>query len=519
MSAWVFETADQRLSRPRDRVPELVGRRLLCWGVALLAFAARLVPVLRGGGLFGFGDYDDGVYYSAAVGLVHGRLPYRDFLLLHPPGVLLALAPFAALGRVLGDPTGFALARLAWMVLGALNAVLVMRLLRSQGLFAALLGGFCYAVFFPAVYGEHSTQLEGIATTATLVALLLLSPGVSSGVSSGAARSRWLPLLAGAALGLSAGIKIWGVVAVVVTVVFLLLSPGRRRAGWLVLGAVGATTVVCLPFFLSARGTMVKMVVLDQLGRPRLDVPVTSRLSEIAGLGVGGGPVPTALLVAALSGFVVLGGFAVVRSEARLAVALYVGLTLFLLWTPSWYLHYASLVAGVAAVLVGAGGAQLVRVVGSRLSGLRVAAAVALLALVAGLGAPLLSVSLGQPFDSAQVLAVVRATPGCVTTDDPTTLIETDQLGRNLDRGCPLVVDLGGMSYDDATTPKAARVHDAYWQRYAVTYLQSGSVVLLHRFLDAHGFSRRTTRAVGRWPLLRRVGSVVVRRTSLGPVS
>jgi hypothetical protein len=59
------------------------------WAIALgaIAFAVRLIPVLRGGGLFGFGNYDDGVYYAAATGLVHGRLPYQDFLLLHPPGM------------------------------------------------------------------------------------------------------------------------------------------------------------------------------------------------------------------------------------------------------------------------------------------------------------------------------------------------------------------------------------------------------------------------------------------------
>ena len=33
--------------------------------------------VLRGGGLFGIGNYDDGVYYAAATGLIHGLLPIR----------------------------------------------------------------------------------------------------------------------------------------------------------------------------------------------------------------------------------------------------------------------------------------------------------------------------------------------------------------------------------------------------------------------------------------------------------
>lgn len=52
--------------------------------IALVAFGARLWPVLAGGGLRGLGNYDDGVYFGSAVAFVHGQMPYRDFLLLHP---------------------------------------------------------------------------------------------------------------------------------------------------------------------------------------------------------------------------------------------------------------------------------------------------------------------------------------------------------------------------------------------------------------------------------------------------
>jgi hypothetical protein len=71
---------------------------IVAFGVAL---AARLVPLLRGGGLYALGNYDDGVHFAAAMGVIHDLLPYRDFVFLHPPGVLLALAPFA---DVLGEP-------------------------------------------------------------------------------------------------------------------------------------------------------------------------------------------------------------------------------------------------------------------------------------------------------------------------------------------------------------------------------------------------------------------------------
>jgi hypothetical protein len=35
--------------------------------IAAIAFFFRLVPLLRGGGLFGLGNYDDGVYYAAST--------------------------------------------------------------------------------------------------------------------------------------------------------------------------------------------------------------------------------------------------------------------------------------------------------------------------------------------------------------------------------------------------------------------------------------------------------------------
>jgi alpha-1,2-mannosyltransferase len=105
-------------SQPEDqhRVdgPSFVERSRLWFlaiAIAAIAFLFRLIPVLRGGGLFGLGNYDDGVYYAACTAIAHGLLPYRDFLLLHPPGVPLLLAPFALVAELTSDSYGFAAAR------------------------------------------------------------------------------------------------------------------------------------------------------------------------------------------------------------------------------------------------------------------------------------------------------------------------------------------------------------------------------------------------------------------------
>ena len=47
----------------------------MAFGVAL---AARLVPLLRGGGLYALGNYDEGVHFAAAMGVIHDLLPYRE---------------------------------------------------------------------------------------------------------------------------------------------------------------------------------------------------------------------------------------------------------------------------------------------------------------------------------------------------------------------------------------------------------------------------------------------------------
>jgi alpha-1,2-mannosyltransferase len=478
---------------------------VLAPGVAVLAFVSRLVPVLRGGGLYGIGDYDDAVHYSAAVGLVHGQLPYRDFLFLQPPGIVLALAPFAALGRMFGDPTGFAAARIGWMALGAVNALLVVYLLRRQGRIPALVGGAFYALFPPAVYGEHSTQLEGLATTCMLLSLLLLSRD---------RQPRWWPVvLAGGLLGASAGVKIWGVVAVAIVLAWGAMAAGRRRLAAVAAGAGVGAVAVCLPFFLAAPASMFRMVVSDQLGRPAMRASPVIRLYQIVGL-PGHVHTLTPLLVAVLTAFAAVTVLAWLTVEARLAVVLLVGLTALLMLTPSWFFHYAALVAGPAAVTVGFGSAQVIARGRGMKPRLGVVAAVALGLLVAGYAGPTFSTRYGRPFPGSRLAVAVQSASGCVTTDDPTTLIEMDVLGRNLDRGCPLVVDLGGDFYDEPTAVPVSRARNKTWQRYALAYLKAGSVVVIARFSAGKGFSPGTARLVKQWPVLQRVGRYTVRKSN-----
>jgi alpha-1,2-mannosyltransferase len=487
-----------------DRSPS----RAWLWAiaVAVAAFLFRLVPVLRGGGLVGMGNYDDGVYYASATGLVHGLLPYRDFLLLHPPAMPLLLAPFALVAQLTSDSYGFAAARLGWMLLGAANAVLIWKILRPIGLVAAATGGFGYAVFQPAVYSDKSTLLEGPATTALLIAILLLQP---------LARSDSLPhgraLVAGALLGLSMTIKIWGVVTLLIVLGWLLLLRRYRVALRVLIASAVATTVICLPFFAAAPTAMWHQVVRDQLTRDARAVPTLDRLDRIVGLDIFSRSYPPAITVAAVVVLVGCAALAWSYREARLPVLLMLGQGLYLLIIPMWFPHFAGFTAAPVALTAGAAMGRLIALVRARPAEIAVGVVATAALFVYATGWAGVTYNRRLP-DQFRALAI--AGPGCITADDPTALVATDTLSRNLSRGCPLIADFGGHSHDMAAAAGAhvPRNDNQAFQRFALDHLRSGSVTILIRYSGGRGFNKQTTALLEQWPLLARSGRYQVRQ-------
>lgn len=474
--------------------------------VAGVAFALRVVPVLAGGGLFGLMGYDASVYYAASAGLAHGLLPYRDYLLLHPPGITIALLPFTALGRLIGDPTAMALARLAWMGLGAVNAVLVLRILRPLGLRAATAGGLFYAVFGPAISIEHAPSLEAVAAACMLGAMLPASRWTHR--TPVAARSA---LLIGVLLGLSTGMKIWGVVVVAVIWAWTIVVVGLRPAVVVGAGAVIGASSVCLPFFLAAPAAMWRMVVLDQLGRLVMKVPLATRIADIAGLPRLLSTAHPWLSIGVSVAAVAACALAVSSRPGRLGTAVLAATVILLLVTPSWFLHYGGLSAAPAAVVVGAAMAPLL---GARSRWVPVAARVALAGVVGAFAVAGLRSTPGRAFPAAQLRGSVSGLSGCVTTDDPSSLIWLDVLGQNFRHHCPLTVDLGGYSYDltTATGQRVARRSNQAWQRHAIAYLRSGDATIILRFDETTGFDPASARTVRSWPVIMRAGSYLIRR-------
>lgn len=468
-----------------------------------VGFVARLLPVYRGGGLRGYGSYDDSVYFASAVGWVHGRWPYRDFLLLQPPGLVVALAPFAALGHWLGDSGGLAVARLAWMALGGLIAVGLLVMVWNLDRVAAVVSGLFVGVFWPSVMVGSVTDLEGLQNALLVAGLLLLRPFTTR--ADGVVLRRATLLIAGIALGLAWSIKIWELVPIAVITGWLAYTYGRRALSWFSVGVLGAVTAVCLPFFLVAPGQMWAEVVADQLGRP-WHHNLARRLVFITGtthqLPSGRFTVGLALVLAAVVLLVVL---ALRRPATRMVAVLYLATVGVLMVTPPTYVHYGAFTAPPLALLLGLAVREVNRLIRRlRPAAVRQAAhglAVAALAVVVG-GVAYTSMSSTtlNPRPTGRLAKAAAGVPGCITYDEPSQALSLDLVSRDLDRGCPFIVDLGAVSHWAKLRP-GRHPRPTHSQKIALHYLRSGSASLLYRYPPGrHGQDR--INIVGHWTLL-----------------
>lgn len=464
-----------------------------------VAFGLRLLVPLTSRGLVANYSYDASVYYSAGAGLVHGRLPYRDFILLHPPGGALALAPAAWIGRLTSDHTGYALATLQFIALGATSAVLVAVVARGLGAgrWAATAGALFYAMWFLSVRSEHVSRLEPLGNVLVLGALV-------GYVGIGGRHSRRAALLCGAGFGAAASVKLWYAVPLAVVLCFVAARHRRADAGLVALGAVAAGVLICGPFFAMAPSSMWRMVVAEQLGRDQANPFRALILRQHLPPGVSwqtANVFGAVLLVAVVVLLVAAWRARVVRLPAALLGA---GVTV-LLAAPSWFLFYANYLTPAAALCVATGAAAIGGI--GRDAGPGVARAWA----VAGTGVVVLALAVPAtrlwygaeprvPLPSRELAAAVADVP-CVMSDSPMALIGLNALHRTLARGCPNWVDVTGRTYAsdmdvrDEDGRRVPRVANPRWQQALREYLLSGDAAIIIRARDA-GISPATADAI-----------------------
>lgn len=472
--------------------------------------------MLRGAGLQGYLGYDDGVYFAAAVAFVQGVVPYRDFLLLHPPGIMVLLSPFALLAAATNDSSGFALARVAFMLLGAVNAGLVALVAGQYGKRAALFAGALYAVWYSATRVEQTTLLIGPQTTLLLIGILILGSQRPLGLRRAIA--------GGAVLGLSVGVQLWQVVPLLIILGTVAFASRDAPGGWrrptlgLLAGAVAAFSAVCLPFFLAAPSEFVRFVLLDQLARPNPDISVVTRLHDLEGLPPGGARIQSIVDIAifglAAVGAAAVAGVAWRVPAARMWCLLVVVEIGYLLTAPVFFSHYSGWIAPSAAIVLGTAAAAAIGAV-ERYRPLGMAAPAGYLVMAAGLALATIPIHQGSVLQRADLERDLGGTR-CVSADAPVLLLETSGLQRDLQARCRLVLDPTGTSYDTDRGHLAAGAvgtsrRGAPGYQLAMVAYYAGSDAAMFIRQGADGLTQATNDAIARkLPVLAVRGQVTV---------
>src|SRR3984885_12626805 len=249
----------------------------------VLALALRLFLVSRPGFLTsGTVEYDDGVYLGAALRLLHGALPYKDYAFVQPPGIIVVARPGAVLGTLTSQATGLAAARILSVLASTACVPLAGRLVRHRGVLACAVAAGLLAVYPADVLSGRTLLLEPWMNLACLLAANL---AFRDGRLKSPAWLAW----AGVAFGCGVAIKFWAAVPAAVLLAVCLIArpaPGAsrvRRGGALVGGAVGGFAVLAGPFALAAPSAFIHQTLLDQVSRVGSYSPLSLRLGHLTG--------------------------------------------------------------------------------------------------------------------------------------------------------------------------------------------------------------------------------------------
>jgi alpha-1,2-mannosyltransferase len=267
-----------------SRLRSMSPAALAILSATVLALALRLFLVTRPGFLTsGTVEYDDGVYLGAALRLLHGALPYKDYAFVQPPGIVVVALPGALLGSLTSQATGLAAARILSVLASTACVPLAGRLVRHRGVIACGVTAGLLAVYPADVLSGRTLLLEPWMNLACLLA-------ANAAFRDGRLASpRWLAW-AGAAFGCGIAIKFWAAApAAVLLAVCLIARPPAptsraKRAGALVGGALGGFAVLAGPFALADPAGFIRQTLLYQVSREGAYAPISLRLAHLTGL-------------------------------------------------------------------------------------------------------------------------------------------------------------------------------------------------------------------------------------------
>lgn len=419
----------------------------------LLALALRGYQLARPGHLLGVGDYDDGADFGSALQLIHGVLPYRDFVIVQPPGITLLMTPAALLSRLAGTAWAIAAGRILTALAGASAVLLGGLLVRHRGVLATMLSCGIIAIYPGSVQAAHTVLLEPWLTAFCLVGAVAVFDG--DRLASGR-RLAW----SGAAFGFAGAIKVWAIIPVAVIVVLCL--PRVRNAARFLAGVAAGFLIPVLPFAAVAPARFYDSVIVAQLVRTGARTPLDFRLQYLTGV-TAWQPGIVVLLVVAVAIAAAAAGMLIAAWRVTghgppplewFGVATAAGVTVAFMVPVDFYYHYPGFLAPFLAMTLALPAARLADgwpepPAWARASGLRRFAVpvVGLVILVLPIAAPWAEDSLTPTYASA-LTAIERVIPpgACVVTDQVSLLISADRFPSSAP-GCPVVVDGTGTSY------------------------------------------------------------------------
>jgi hypothetical protein len=337
-------TTRRRLRRP-GAIPTVVVLATLA-GLIL-----RLYQLSRPGYLLGITEYDDGTDFGSAVRLIHGALPYRDFIMVQPPGITLLMAPVAAVTAPFGTVTGMAVGRVLTALASAAAVPLGGLLTRHRGLLAVLVTCGTLAVYPDSLLAARTVLLEPWLVLFCLLGALAVFDGDQL---AGGRRLIW----GGAALGFAGAVKVWAILPVLVILVLIARRP--PQAGRFAAGVAAGFCLPVLPFALLAPVTFYRGVIVAQLVRSDLlRIPLATRLQDMLGLthvhDMSTAPlvVTGAVAIAVVAGLMILGSRLSRRRPPPLdwfAAVTCVLVVAAFLWPADFYDHYPAFLAPFLAL-------------------------------------------------------------------------------------------------------------------------------------------------------------------------
>ena len=465
--------------------------------VAAVALVAASLPLLMANGSLGAYGFNGAIYLGSAVHLVHGVLPYRDYVFIQPPGITLLLSPLGALSLLTGSHAIWSLARVLMILVVAADSVLVALLLRRFGPLASLVGGLFLATC--SVAGSVSTQvkLEPFLVALVLGGALLAFP------ASGIAKGR-LALVAGLLVGAAGSIKLLAAVPALVMLLIIWRRARGSSAGFAT-GLLVGFVLPLLPFFLLAPRAFLHEVLTTQQQRRPSPPQATGVLHRLASFGYELlRPLSPSLVVGAVLGSLLLGLLlaSTIRRRRELgelecfaaATTLLCGASLLLL--PESFSYYLWFPAAFLALWLGCVVALELRGLAASHRGVPAAAlrplgiaALCLLSLLF-LGAQLRTTraalaSTRAPGPSSLISSTIPA-GACAVSNDAFTTLMADRLSSSRS-GCVVVLDAEGLWLSLAPTqPPAAGAAAppavvAAWE----TALSSADDVVINRYGEA----------------------------------